>query len=286
MSSVERNSLAGIPPHSCFSAPDFVGADHFLLSDLLHRHIDRHRHQQQKIHAAGLQSPLHSPAAKSLSSPYAGNPRPMRSLSAESIPRSAIRDHPPQPLMHTNHYISNQHVQPLLPSPSNGPTGMSMQPCISPMQSMVPGMTLSQDYPSIPQQMFTHDVHHHSSTTNSPLNTGLVIPASPNNAAVFDMNAKWDHLFLGGGIFEMSSIFGIDSEFGNLTPPDLSVSIPLLVLLTLARNNNIKHISLSISYQRHTNSRSRRIHRFREVHGKNPSRITRNVSPTAILVLC
>jgi hypothetical protein len=171
-----------------------------------------------------VQSPLQSPASKSLSSPYGGNPRPVRSLSAESIPRSSLRDHPPQPLMHTSHYMSNQHVQPLLPSPSHGPTGMSMQPCISPMQAMVPGIALPQDYPSMQQPMFTHDIHH-SRTTNSPMNQSIVMPASPNNAAVFNMNAKWDHLFLGGGIFEMSSVFGVDSEFGNLTPPELSVSI-------------------------------------------------------------
>jgi len=208
---------------SAISAPDFLLLITFpARSDLLHRHIDRHRHQQQKIHAASVQSPLQSPAAKSLSSPYAGNPRPVRSLSAESIPRSAIRNHPPQPLMHTNHYMSNQHVQPLLPSPSHGPTGMSLQPCISPMHSMVPGMTLSQEYPAMPQPIFANDMHH-SSTTNSPMNPSIVMPASPNNAAVFDMNTKWDHLFLGGGIFEMSSILGIDSEYGNLTPPDLSV---------------------------------------------------------------
>ena len=52
------------------------------------------------------------------------------------------------------------------------------------------------------------------------------MPASPNTAAgVFEINAKWDHLFQGGGIFEMSSVFDLDSEFGNLTPPDLSVSL-------------------------------------------------------------
>lgn len=216
-------------PIYSFLPPDFLVADHFpACSDLLHRHIDRHRHQQQKIHAASVQSPLHSPASKSLTSPYAGNPRPMRSLSAESIPRSAIRDHLPQPLMTTNHYISNQHVQPLLPSPSHSTTGMSLQPCISPMHSMVPGMTLSQEYPAMPQPMFGNDLHH-SSTTNSPMNPSIVIPSSPNNAAVFDMNTKWDHLFLGGGIFEMSAFLGIDSEYGHLTPPDLSVSIPSIL---------------------------------------------------------
>ena len=196
-------------------------ADRSLCSDLLHRHIDRHRHQQQKIHAVSVQAPSHHSSAKSLGSPYGNNPRPVRALSAETIPRSAIRDHPP--LIHTNHYLTSQHVQPILPSPSHGPTGMPLQPCISPMQSMVPGISLPQEYGSISQPLFTPDMHH-SSAHNSPMNPSIVIPASPNTSAgVFDINAKWDHLFQGGGIFEMSSIFGIDSEFGNLTPPQLSV---------------------------------------------------------------
>jgi hypothetical protein len=90
------------------------------------------------------------------------------------------------------------------------------------MQSMVPGMSLP-EYTPLTQPIYTTDMHH-SSATNSPMNPSIVIPASPNTAAgVFDINAKWDHLFQGGGIFEMSSIFGVDSEFGNLTPPDLSV---------------------------------------------------------------
>jgi hypothetical protein len=100
---------------------------------------------------------------------------------------------------------------------------VSLQPCISPMQSMVPGISLPQDYSSLPQPLFTPDIHH-SSANNSPMNPSIVIPASPNTSAgVFDINAKWDHLFQGGGIFEMSSVFGLDSEFGNLTPPELSV---------------------------------------------------------------
>lgn len=98
---------------------------------------------------------------------------------------------------------------------------MPLQPCISPMQSMVPGMALPHDY-ALSQPMFTQDIHH-ANAHNNPLNAGIVIPASPNNTTVFDINAKWDHLFQGGGIFDTSSIFTVDSEYGNLTPPDLSV---------------------------------------------------------------
>ena len=182
--------------------------------------FDRHRHQQQKIHAASVQSPTHHSPSKSLGSPYGG--RPARSLSAETIPRSVLRDQPP-PLIHPSHpYLASQHMRPDIASPSHGPTGMSLQPCISPMQSMVPGMSLP-EYTPLTQPMYAPDMHH-SNATNSPMNPSIVMPASPNTAAgVFDINAKWDHLFQGGGIFEMSSIFGVDSEFGNLTPPDLSV---------------------------------------------------------------
>lgn len=202
-------------------APGFSDADRFPCSDLLHRHIDRHRHQQQKLHAASAQSSvIHSPVAKTLSSPYAGNHRSLRSLSSDSIPRSIIREQPS--LIHTGHYITSQHVQPVLPSPSHGPPTIPLQPCISPMQSIVPGINLPQEYPPLAQPIFPPEMHH-SSAANSPLNPSIVIPASPNNAAMFDLNAKWDHLFMGGGIFEMGSISGVESEFGNLTPPDLSV---------------------------------------------------------------
>lgn len=177
------------------------------------------------MHAASLHSPTHhAQASKSLSSPYT-NHRPARSLSAETIPRSAvIRDQQPA-FIHTNHhYIANQHVQPLLPSPSHGPPGMSLQPCLSPMQPLVPGLPLPQEYPQLPQPIFAPDLHTPTSN-HGPMNPNMMLPASPNPAAgVFDINAKWDHLFQGGGIFEMSSVFGVDSEFGNLTPPDLSVS--------------------------------------------------------------
>lgn len=193
-------------------------------SDLLHRHIDRHRQQAQKIHTANLQSPTHhTPISNSLSSPYA-NHRPVRPLSAENISRTnLIRDQQPA-FIHTNHhYISNQHVQQLLPSPSHGGQDMSLQPCLSPMQPLVPGLPLPQEYPQLPQPIFGPDIHT-PNTHNSVMNPPMVLPTSPNPATgVFDINPKWDHLFQGGGIFEMSSIFGVDSEFGNLTPPDLSV---------------------------------------------------------------
>jgi hypothetical protein len=94
------------------------------------------------------------------------------------------------------------------------------------MQSMVPGMALSHEY-GLPQPMFTSDVHHSSNHNSPAMNAqGIVIPASPNSSAVFDPSAKWDHLFQGGGIFEMSSIFGVEYEYGNLTPPPISVSSP------------------------------------------------------------
>jgi hypothetical protein len=112
-----------------------------------------------------------------------------------------------------------QHSQPILPAPTHVPNGMSLQSCISPMQPMIPSMPLHHDY-AIPQPMFTHGIH--SNSTNSPVSGGIVIPASPNGA-VFDVNAKWDHLFQGGGIFDMSSLFGFDAEFGHLTPPEFSV---------------------------------------------------------------
>ena len=162
---------------------------------------------------------LHSPTAKA---PYPGNARPFRSLSAESIPRSAMRN-PPPPLIHAAAYMSPQHGQQLLPSPSHGPTALPLQPCVSPMQPIMPTVTLSPDYPPIATPLFAPDIHSAGPST-SPMNQNMVLAASPNNA-IFDVNAKWDHLFQGGGIFEMSSVFGIDSEFGNLTPPDLSVCI-------------------------------------------------------------
>jgi len=183
------------------------------------------------MHAASLHSPTHhAPTSKSLSSPYT-NHRPTRSLSAETIPRSTvIRDQQPA-FIHTNHhYIANQHVQSLLPSPSHGAPGMSLQPCLSPMQPLVPGLPLPQEYPQLPQPIFAVDLHAPTSN-HGPMNPNMMLPTSPNPAAgVFDINAKWDHLFQGGGIFEMSSVFGVDSEFGNLTPPDLSVSCSPQVL--------------------------------------------------------
>jgi hypothetical protein len=197
-------------------------ADHF--SDLLHRHLDRHRHQQQKQHSASASQNHHSPVVKTLSSPYSNHHRPIRSLSSEDIPRS-FRD-PSTNLVSANHYIPSQHVHhPILPAPSHGPTGLPMQPCIAPMQSMVPGMALPHEY--LPHPMFSTDVHHASNQNSPAMNAqGIVIPASPNSSAAFDPNAKWDHLFQGGGIFEMSSIFGVEYEYGNLTPPPISVSSP------------------------------------------------------------
>jgi hypothetical protein len=95
--------------------------------------------------------------------------------------------------------------------------------------SLVPGLPLPQEYPQLPQPIFTPELHT-PTTNNAPMNPGMVLPNSPNpGAGVFEMSAKWDHLFQGGGIFEMSSIFGVDSEFGNLTPPDLSVCPILLI---------------------------------------------------------
>src|SRR5439155_16258043 len=106
--------------------------------------------------------------------------------------------------------LSNPHVQPLLPSPSHGPATLSLQPCLSPMQSMVPGISLP-EYASLPQPIFTPDMHH-SSNTNSPMNHSIVMPASPNTAGVFDMNTKWYHLFQGGWMLDVSSIYCLVDE--------------------------------------------------------------------------
>jgi hypothetical protein len=125
-------------------------------------------------------------------------------------------------LIHPNHYLASHAVHPILPAPTHGPTGIPLQQCLHPVPSNLPGMALSHEYGSFPQPMFASDMQH-PGHTSSPLNAGIVIPASPNSSGVFDINTKWDHLFQGGGIFEMSSIFGIESEFGNVTPPALSV---------------------------------------------------------------
>lgn len=200
-----------------------------LFSDLLHRHLDRHRHQAQKLHNSNPNSnapqtqqlPRQVPA-KPMSSPYP-NSRPARSMSTNDIPRAFMREHTSAaPIVNHNPYMPGQqsHVQPILPAPPpHGPGGMHLQQCIAPMQSMVPGMPLAHEY-SLPQPMFPSDMH--QSHVNS-LNAGIVMPSSPGNGPVFDINAKWDHLFQGGGIFDMSSVFTIDSEYGNLTPPELSV---------------------------------------------------------------
>jgi hypothetical protein len=197
-------------------------------SDLLHRHVDRHRSQQQKIHTANAQPPPNNPpsAVRSQSSPYpTSQHRPHRSLSADTVPRSVLRDPPPN-LMHTQ-YIASPVSHSLLPSPSHNSS--LLQQCLSPLH---PGMPVVQplgvhhDY-TLQQTMFTTDMHHHSHNPNSPMNApGLIVPASPNPSSVFEMNAKWDHLFQGGGIFELSSFLGAESEYGNLTPP--SVSVPSL----------------------------------------------------------
>jgi hypothetical protein len=186
----------------------------FARSDLLHRHLDRHRQQAQKIHNQNGIRGTPSPT-RSISSPYGGHHRTIRSLSADDIPRSMVQDHSPG-IMSQNHYVPNQQVQPILPAPHHGPNGMGMQQCISPM-SMVSSMTLHPDYP---QPMY-HDIH--QSHSNSPVNGHMVVPPSPN-PNVLDPSTRWDHLFQGGGIFETSSIFGIDSEFSQLTPPDLSIN--------------------------------------------------------------
>jgi hypothetical protein len=156
-----------------------------------------------------------------MSSPYP-NTRPGRSLSADDIPRNFVRDHTSAQMV-THAYMTGQHVQPILPAPPpHGSGAMHLQQCMTPMQSMVPGMPLGHDY-SISQPMFSSDMHHHPSAHVNPLNAGIVMPSSPSNGAAFEMNTKWDHLFQGGGIFDMSTVFTVDSEFGNLTPPELSV---------------------------------------------------------------
>jgi hypothetical protein len=118
------------------------------------------------------------------------------------------------------------HVQTILPAPPQAMNGMSLQSC-SPMQSMVSNMGFHQGYP-IAQPGFAQDMQ--SNSTNSSANGSIVIPASPTSA-LFDVNAKWDHLFQGGGIFDMSSLFGFDSEFGHLTPPEFSVVTSIEVLI-------------------------------------------------------
>jgi len=115
------------------------------------------------------------------------------------------------------------------------------------MQSMVPGMGLSHEY-GLPQPMFAPEVHHSSNQNSPAMNAqGIVIPASPNSSAAFDPNAKWEnakweHLFQGGGMLEMSSIFGVEYEYGNLTPPPVSISSPETVA-----DNKLENISSNIS---------------------------------------
>ena len=189
-----------------------------IRSDLLHRHLDRHRHQAQKINTTPLASPT-----KSLPSPYgnATHSRNIRSMSVDEIPR--LHPQEPSPTHIAPGHFVNQHVQPILPAPSNAANGMPLQQCVSPMP-MVQNMPIQHEY-TIPQTMFNHDMQ--SNSTNSPVNGtngSIVIPASPSTS--FDVNAKWDHLFQGGGIFEMSSLFGFDAEFGHLTPPEFTVCIP------------------------------------------------------------
>jgi hypothetical protein len=201
-------------------------------SDLLHRHLDRHRHQQQKIHSSNATPPQRPATLKNVSMPYMGHPRPIRSVSADEIPRTLIRDQSAPMVSHGHYNLSNQHMHPILPVPSHGPSGMPLQGCITPIHSMVHSMPLPHEY-GVPQQMFPSDMHHNNHH-GSPINAGIVIPASPGGSAVFDMNAKWDHLFQGGGIFDMS-VFTMDSEFGNLSPPDPSVCRQKTLLMCSSR---------------------------------------------------
>lgn len=145
---------------------------------------------------------------------------------------------------------------------------MTLQPCISPIQSMVPGMSLPQDYTALPQPMFSSDMHH-SSAHNSPIPASIVVPASPNNASVYDMSSKWDHLFQGGGIFEMTSILGMEAEFGNLTPPDISVALQLFQMLMLARFDCPEYLSVSVSDQCCSISLPNRIYSLCNCDGQN-----------------
>jgi hypothetical protein len=105
------------------------------------------------------------------------------------------------------------------------------------------------------------------------MNSSIVIPASPNSSAVYDMNAKWDHLFQGGGIFEMSSIFGVEYEYGNLTPPPISV-ISLAFSLMTAGKPFLQHFAISNADRRRSNTKSWRIYRLSHEHAENPTRVT------------
>jgi hypothetical protein len=182
-----------------------------IRSDLLHRHLERHRNQAKKGSTASLPSPT-----KSLSSSYEGHNRNVRSLSIDGTPRSGLPERSPILLSPT--HFAPSHVQTILPSTAQAPNGLQSQPCPLLMQSMVPNMSLHHEY-AVPQSMYPQDMP--SNSSNSPANGGIVIPASPNT--LLDVNAKWDHLFQGGGIFEMNSLVAFDADFGNLTPPDFSV---------------------------------------------------------------
>jgi hypothetical protein len=71
----------------------------------------------------------------------------------------------------------------------------------------------------------------------------------------------------------MSSIFGVEYEYGNLTPPPISV-ISLFFLLMTVGKSFFQHFAIPNVDRRRSNTKSWRIYYLGHDYGENPTRVT------------